>query len=206
MKNDQRWTFVCRSFSRQKGTLEFILLRSKRNNDACYRLSDASSALKTKFDVFRRNPSRFSPLSTNWRRRIVKLPAIVNIQPFPWLIYQWFTLVWWISLRPSVWKMSKLKLTVSDRLDSDEPLEGKSPFVGKFVSIRGVVVRVSNSQCLVTRLAYECSTCRHTFGVTCENGCHTEPERCTTPGCIGRSFVQQRSHSLTTIIDWQTIR
>ncbi|CAF4005609.1 unnamed protein product [Rotaria sp. Silwood2] len=82
----------------------------------------------------------------------------------------------------------------------------KAQAYGKFVSIRGVVVRVSNSQCLVIRLAYECSTCRHTFGVTCENGKHTEPERCPTPGCIGRSFVQQRSHPLTTIIDWQTIR
>jgi DNA helicase MCM8 len=59
---------------------------------------------------------------------------------------------------------------------------------------------------LVIRLAFECSTCRHTFGVTCENGKHTEPERCPTPGCIGRLFVQQRSHQLTTIIDWQTIR
>ncbi|CAF0759296.1 unnamed protein product [Rotaria sp. Silwood1] len=82
----------------------------------------------------------------------------------------------------------------------------KAQAYGKFVSIRGVVVRVSNSQCLVVRLAYECSTCRHTFGVTCENGKHTEPERCPTPGCIGRSFAQQRSHPLTTIIDWQTIR
>ncbi len=78
--------------------------------------------------------------------------------------------------------------------------------LGKFVSIRGVVVRVSNSQCLVIRLAFECSTCRYTFGVTCENGKHTEPERCPTSGCNGRSFVQQRSHPLTTIIDWQTIR
>lgn len=69
-----------------------------------------------------------------------------------------------------------------------------------------MVVRVSNCQCLVIRLAFECSTCRHTFGVTCENGKHTEPERCPTPGCNGRSFVQQRSHPLTTIIDWQTIR
>ena len=77
---------------------------------------------------------------------------------------------------------------------------------GKFASIRGVVVRVSNSQCLVIRLAFECSTCRLTFGVTCENGKQTEPERCATPGCVGRSFVQQRSHPLTTIIDWQTIR
>ncbi len=59
---------------------------------------------------------------------------------------------------------------------------------------------------MVIRLAFECSTCRHTFGVTCENGKHIEPERCPTPGCIGRSFVQQRSHPLTTIIDWQTIR
>ncbi|UJR35560.1 hypothetical protein I4U23_028313 [Adineta vaga] len=82
----------------------------------------------------------------------------------------------------------------------------KAQAYGKFVSIRGVVVRVSNSQCLVIRLAYECSTCRHTFGVTCENGKHTEPERCPTPGCTSRLFVQQRSHPLTTIIDWQTIR
>ncbi|CAF0865720.1 unnamed protein product [Adineta ricciae] len=84
--------------------------------------------------------------------------------------------------------------------------EVKAQAYGKFVSIRGVVVRVSNSQCLVIRLAYECSTCRHTFGVTCENGKHTEPERCPTPGCTSRVFVQQRSHPLTTIIDWQTIR
>ncbi|CAF3822831.1 unnamed protein product [Adineta steineri] len=82
----------------------------------------------------------------------------------------------------------------------------KAQAYGKFASIRGVVVRVSNSQCLVIRLAFECSTCRHTFGVTCENGKHTESERCLTPGCNGRSFVQQRSHPLTTIIDWQTIR
>ena len=78
--------------------------------------------------------------------------------------------------------------------------------LGKFVSIRGVVVRVSSSQCLVIRLAFECSTCRHIFGVTCENGKYTEPERCRTVGCTNRSFIQQRSHPLTTIIDWQTIR
>ena len=84
--------------------------------------------------------------------------------------------------------------------------EVKAQAYGKFVSIRGVVVRVSNSQCLVIRLAFECSTCRQTFGVTCENGKQTEPERCAIPDCNGRSFVQQRSHPLTTIIDWQTIR
>ena len=99
--------------------------------------------------------------------------------------------------------MSKHKLTVSQTFFQCHQLD---LHIGKFVSIRGVVVRVSNSQCLVIRLAYECSTCRHTFGVTCENGKHTEPERCPTPGCTRRVFVQQRSHPLTTIIDWQTIR
>ncbi|XP_072163403.1 DNA helicase MCM8-like [Diadema setosum] len=68
----------------------------------------------------------------------------------------------------------------------------KANCYGKFVSVKGTVVRVSNIKPLCTKMAFLCNTCGDI--------------QCLAPECRGRSFVPQQSSALTETADWQTIK
>uniref|UniRef100_A0A8B9PKA5 DNA helicase MCM8 n=1 Tax=Apteryx owenii TaxID=8824 RepID=A0A8B9PKA5_APTOW len=77
---------------------------------------------------------------------------------------------------------------------------------GKYIALRGTVVRVSNIKPLCTKLAFVCATCGDVQGVPLPDGKYTLPAKCLVPECRGRSFAVDRSSPLTTTVDWQSVK
>ncbi|XP_059696924.1 DNA helicase MCM8 isoform X2 [Haemorhous mexicanus] len=76
---------------------------------------------------------------------------------------------------------------------------------GKYIALRGTVVRVSNIKPLCTNLAFVCAACGDVQGVPLPDGKYTLPTKCLVPECRGRSFTADRSSPLTTTVDWQSV-
>ncbi|NXL39459.1 MCM8 helicase, partial [Glaucidium brasilianum] len=84
---------------------------------------------------------------------------------------------------------------------------------GKYIALRGTVVRVSNIKPLCTKLAFVCGTCGDVQSVPLPDGKYTLPTKakllllqCLIPECRGRSFTADRSSPLTTTVDWQSVK
>ncbi|OWF54901.1 DNA helicase MCM8-like [Mizuhopecten yessoensis] len=82
----------------------------------------------------------------------------------------------------------------------------KANYYGKFISIKGTVVRVGNIKPLCTRLAFECNSCGMVQSVSLPDGKYVLPTKCPSQECRSKTFVPRRSSDLTQTIDWQTIR
>ncbi|XP_052226288.1 DNA helicase MCM8-like isoform X2 [Dreissena polymorpha] len=82
----------------------------------------------------------------------------------------------------------------------------KANYYGKFVSVKGTVVRVSNIKPLCTVMAFECNSCGETMVINLPDGKYTLPTSCGGGRCRGKLFQPLRSSNLTETIDWQTIR
>lgn len=82
----------------------------------------------------------------------------------------------------------------------------KANYYGKFVSVKGTVVRVSNIKPICTVLAFECNSCSNIQTVNLPDGKYVLPTSCMSADCRGKTFLPQRSSNLTETIDWQTIR
>uniref|UniRef100_A0A672UPM1 DNA helicase MCM8 n=1 Tax=Strigops habroptila TaxID=2489341 RepID=A0A672UPM1_STRHB len=77
---------------------------------------------------------------------------------------------------------------------------------GKYIALRGTVVRVSNIKPLCTKLAFVCGACGDVQSVPLPDGKYTLPTKCLIPECRGRSFTADRSSPLTTTVDWQSVK
>ncbi|KAM3675485.1 DNA helicase MCM8 [Ammospiza maritima maritima] len=77
---------------------------------------------------------------------------------------------------------------------------------GKYIALRGTVVRVSNIKPLCTNLAFVCAACGDVQAVPLPDGKYTLPTKCLVPECRGRSFTADRSSPLTTTVDWQSVK
>lgn len=99
---------------------------------------------------------------------------------------------------------------ISARLYNYEPLTPlkslRANLYGKFVVIRGTVVRVSNIKPLCMKLAFVCNSCGDTQSVALPDGKYTMPTKCLQSECRGRSFTPNRSSPFTLTVDWQTIK
>ncbi|XP_052039669.1 DNA helicase MCM8 [Apodemus sylvaticus] len=77
---------------------------------------------------------------------------------------------------------------------------------GKYISIRGTVVRVSNIKPLCTKMAFQCAACGEIQSFPLPDGKYNLPTKCPVPACRGRSFAPLRSSPLTVTLDWQLIK
>uniref|UniRef100_UPI00398E7D0C DNA helicase MCM8 n=1 Tax=Pristiophorus japonicus TaxID=55135 RepID=UPI00398E7D0C len=77
---------------------------------------------------------------------------------------------------------------------------------GKYVSLRGTVVRVSNVKPFCTRMAFTCNTCGDVQSLPLPDGKYTLPTKCLAPDCRSRSFIPNRRSPLTVTVDWQSIK
>ncbi|NXG51201.1 MCM8 helicase, partial [Psilopogon haemacephalus] len=77
---------------------------------------------------------------------------------------------------------------------------------GKYLALRGTVVRVSNIKPLCTKLAFVCGTCGDVQSVPLPDGKYILPTKCLVPECRSRSFIPDRSSPLTTTVDWQSVK
>lgn len=81
-------------------------------------------------------------------------------------------------------------------------LKGNS--VGKFVAVRGTVVRVSNIRQQVISMQFECSKCGDIFCRQFADYKYNPPTSCPTDKCRSRNFLPKRDTAET--VDWQKIR
>lgn len=77
---------------------------------------------------------------------------------------------------------------------------------GKYISIRGTVVRVGNIKPLCTKMAFRCAACGEIQSFPLPDGKYNLPTKCPVPACRGKSFAPLRSSPLTVTTDWQLIK
>ncbi|KAH6595120.1 hypothetical protein BASA50_006106 [Batrachochytrium salamandrivorans] len=83
----------------------------------------------------------------------------------------------------------------------------KASLMGKFITIRGTVVRVLSVRPITTQMSFMCTKCEKSQTCTLLDGKFRLPLKCTTFGCRGRTFLPDRSvDSSTHTVDWQRIR
>ncbi|XP_061088318.1 DNA helicase MCM8, partial [Conger conger] len=96
------------------------------------------------------------------------------------------------------------------RVYNYEPLTAlktlRANLYGKYVALRGTVVRVSNIKPLCSRMAFDCNACGFTQSLPLTDGKFTTPTKCLQVDCCGRSFTANRSSPLTLTVDWQSIK
>ncbi|CAN8072736.1 unnamed protein product [Agarophyton chilense] len=80
----------------------------------------------------------------------------------------------------------------------------RSNSVGKFVAVRGTVVRVSNTRQQLLSMQFECAKCGQTQIRVFPDYKYSLPTRCITERCRSRSFQPNRDAVET--VDWQKIR
>lgn len=77
-------------------------------------------------------------------------------------------------------------------------------FVGKFIAVRGTVVRVSNTRQQIVSMNFECGKCGEEQKIFFSDFKYNPPVSCPTDGCRGRAFEPLRDSAET--VDWQKIR
>ncbi|XP_041352396.1 LOW QUALITY PROTEIN: DNA helicase MCM8-like [Gigantopelta aegis] len=82
----------------------------------------------------------------------------------------------------------------------------KANCYGKFVCVKGTVVRVGNIKPLCMTMGFECAGCGTMQCVALPDGKYIMPTKCPSTECRSRLFIPKRSSSFTETIDWQTIR
>lgn len=82
----------------------------------------------------------------------------------------------------------------------------RANYYGKYIALRGTVVRVSNIKPLCTKMAFLCATCGEIQNFSLPDGKYNLPTKCPVPACRGKSFAPLRSSPLTVTMDWQLIK
>ncbi|KNC75299.1 hypothetical protein SARC_12173, partial [Sphaeroforma arctica JP610] len=81
-----------------------------------------------------------------------------------------------------------------------------SSSIGRFVSIKGTVVRVSNIKPRVTCMTFSCPMCGESQAQLFTDGTYEVPQTCSTFQCKGKKFEPERTSADTVTTDYQTIR
>ncbi|KAF5924918.1 hypothetical protein HPG69_008592, partial [Diceros bicornis minor] len=82
----------------------------------------------------------------------------------------------------------------------------RANYYGKYIALRGTVVRVSNIKPLCTKMAFLCGACGEVQSFSLPDGKYNLPTKCPVPVCRGKSFTALRSSPLTVTMDWQSIK
>ncbi|KAL0485651.1 DNA helicase MCM [Acrasis kona] len=80
----------------------------------------------------------------------------------------------------------------------------KSPQIGKFVCVKGTVVRVSNIKQVATQMSFECQKCHAIMKRHFVENTFNPPIRCKNKNCKSKKFEPNRYNAVTA--DWQRIR
>ncbi|KAI9344938.1 DNA replication licensing factor MCM8 [Obelidium mucronatum] len=92
--------------------------------------------------------------------------------------------------------------------DQITPLKDlKANLMGRFISVRGTIVRVSSIKPVITQISFQCNNCTSSQVLEQFDGKYRVPVSCAGDGCRGRTFIPDRSGlSETRTVDWQRIR
>lgn len=80
----------------------------------------------------------------------------------------------------------------------------KAETIGRFVAIRGTVVRVSNVKPVIAAMRFCCVKCNKNLDIRLPDGKYRAPERCGTAGCRCKTFLPDPDGS--SYSDWQRVR
>ncbi|KYQ93477.1 MCM family protein [Tieghemostelium lacteum] len=101
-----------------------------------------------------------------------------------------------------------LRKKIKIRLFNFEPIlplrKLRSNLIGKYVSIKGTVIRVGNVKPMVMEMQFTCSKCREAIHKYFPEGKVQLPTECVKKGCTSRVFEPNRSTATT--CDWQKIK
>ncbi|DBA93068.1 TPA: DNA replication licensing factor mcm8, variant 3 [Trebouxia sp. C0005] len=80
----------------------------------------------------------------------------------------------------------------------------KSSSIGKIVSVKGTVVRISAVKPLIQCMTFTCTRCGGEHQMRFPEGIYTPPTGCNLDGCRSKSFKPQKKSAQS--LDWQKIR
>jgi DNA helicase MCM8 len=80
----------------------------------------------------------------------------------------------------------------------------KASQIGKFVCVKGTVVRVSNIKQVVTQMIFECQKCHNKMLRYFVENTYNPPFQCKNKSCKSKKFEPDRYNAVT--VDWQRIR
>ncbi|KAG2441933.1 hypothetical protein HXX76_003538 [Chlamydomonas incerta] len=80
----------------------------------------------------------------------------------------------------------------------------KSSSIGKLVTLRGTVVRMTPVRPLVTHMDFVCAKCGSRTTQAFTDGVYALPTKCSGDGCRSRTFAPHRASARC--VDWQKIR
>ena len=80
----------------------------------------------------------------------------------------------------------------------------KSHLIGKFVGLRGTVLRVTSIKVLVESIKFQCNDCKSDIQITFIDGKWEQPNRCISVDCRSRIFNAQKHTAKTSF--FQRIR
>ena len=85
-------------------------------------------------------------------------------------------------------------------------LYSNSPLIGRFVQVKGTVVRVNPVQTPPSVLTFRCLRCNQILVLTQPNCHYTPPKKCSTPNCGSKQFSADRTSPETQLRNRQLIR
>ena len=102
------------------------------------------------------------------------------------------------------------KKRVAVHIARHHPLTGlrllKASLIGRFISARATVVRVSSARPCIQSFEFDCLKCGAPTCTTPDNGEYKMPTRCGITGCSGKSFTPKLVAPGTVYRNYQTIR
>ena len=78
--------------------------------------------------------------------------------------------------------------------------------LGRFVQVKGTVVRVNPVQTLPSVLTFRCLRCSQILVLAQPDATFTPPKKCTTPNCTSKQFTPDRTSPETQLRNRQLIR
>ena len=73
----------------------------------------------------------------------------------------------------------------------------KSHLIGKFIGLRGTVLRVTSIKVLVESIKFQCNDCKSDINITFIDGKWEQPNRCISVDCRSRIFNAQKHTAKT---------
>ncbi|KAJ8510005.1 hypothetical protein OPV22_000439 [Ensete ventricosum] len=99
----------------------------------------------------------------------------------------------------------KINIRLHNHPDSMITLKNlKAAYIGKLVSVRGSVVKVSTTRPLVLQMEFACGKCGTVIDRVFPDGKFSPPAACSIHGCRSRTFIPNRSTAK--LMDFQKIR
>eukprot|EP01134_Creolimax_fragrantissima_P001797 CFRG1797T1 len=107
---------------------------------------------------------------------------------------------------PRISQISKIEVILFNHSPMTSLRQLTSSSIGRFISIKGTVVRVSNIKPRVSSMAFTCNSCGDSQAQYFTDGTYEVPQQCHTFECKGKIFTPERTSANTVTIDYQTIR